>query len=284
MSLRSARSLAAVVVVAALLAPPAPARAAEPRPRFAEIRLSLEAGFLAPVSHTIQYGKNGTRFDYVDEGGQDTLFFFARLSAELHLARRHALIFLYQPLDLRGDVVLRRDVLVDEQLFPRGAALNLRYGFDFYRLSYLYDLARRPDREVALGGSLQIRNAVIVFSTPDGSLRRSFRNIGPVPTLKARLLFRTRRGFLFGGEVDFMYAPIKYLNGGRSDVQGAIVDASLRAGYRFRPGTDLFVNLRYLGGGAEGTSRSAETLGDGWVSNWLHFLTVSLGATWESGP
>jgi hypothetical protein len=279
-----ARCIPAVLAAAAVLAPAASARAEAPRARFAEVRLSLEAGFLAPVSHTIQYGKNGTRFDYVDEGGQDTLFFFARLSAELHLARRHAIIFLYQPLDLRGDVTLRRDVLIDEQLFASGTALNLRYGFDFYRLSYLYDLARRPGREVALGGSLQIRNAAIVFSTPDGSLRRSYRNIGPVPTLKARLLFRTRPGFFYGGEIDFMYAPVKYLNGGRSDVQGAIVDASLRAGYRFRPGTDLFVNLRYLGGGAEGTSPSAETLGDGWVSNWLHFMTVSLGVTWQSGP
>ena len=40
-------------------------------------------------------------------------------------------------------------------------------GFDFYRLSYLYDLSRRPSREIALGGSLQIRNAVGMWSVYD---------------------------------------------------------------------------------------------------------------------
>jgi hypothetical protein len=281
---RSPLHVAAILLGAAVFFAVATADAQEARRRFAEVRLTLEAGFLAPLSHTIQYGKNGSKFDFIDEGGQDTLFFFARPSAELHLARRHAVIFLYQPLDLRGEVVLRRDVLIDERLFPRDASLNVRYGFDFYRLSYLYDLSRRPSREIALGGSMQIRNATIVFSTVDGSQRRSYRNIGPVPTLKGRTQFRRPSGFFFGGEVDFMYAPVKYLNGGKSDVVGAIVDASLRAGYRVRPGADLFLNVRYLGGGASGTSPNAETLGDGWVSNWLHFMTVSLGATWSSGP
>jgi len=284
MSSRHLRLAAATLLAAAFALAAAPATAQEPPRRLAEVRLSLEIGLLAPLSHTIQYGKNGSRFDFIAEGGQDTLFFFARPTAELHLARRHALIFLYQPLDLRGEVVLRRDVRIDEVLFPSGTALNVRYGFDFYRLSYLYDLSRRPSREIALGGSMQIRNAAVVFSSVDGSLRRSYRNIGPVPTLKARTLFRRPSGFFFGGEVDFMYAPVKYLNGGKSDVVGAIIDLSVRSGYRFRPGTDLFLNVRYLGGGAEGTSPNAETLGDGWVSNWLHFLTVSVGLTWSSGP
>lgn len=281
---RSRRYLVALLMGAGLMAAAAPAAAQEPKPRFAEVRLTLEMGFLAPASHTIQYGKNGTKFDYIDEGGQDTLFFFARPTAELHLARRHALVFLYQPLNLTGKVTLRRDVLIDERLFPRDATLNVRYGFDFWRLSYLYDLSRRPWREIAIGASMQIRNAAVVFSTPDGSLSRSFRNIGPVPALKARTEWRLRAGFFVGGELDFMYAPVKYLNGGKSDVEGAIVDANVRAGYRFRPGSDLFLNVRYLGGGASGTSPNAETLGDGYVSNWLHFLTVSLGLSWRSGP
>jgi hypothetical protein len=284
MTPRPSRHLATLLLAAAVVLAAAPASAQEVRRSFADVRLTLELGFLAPLSHTIQYGKNGTRFDFVDEGGQDTLFFFARPSAELRLAGRHGLIFVYQPLDLRGDVVLRRDVLIDEVLFPQGAAVNVRYGFDFYRLSYLYDLSRRPTRAIEIGGSMQIRNATVVFSTPDGSLRRSYRNIGPVPTLKARTLFRLQSGFFFGGEVDVMYAPVKYLNGGKSDVEGAIVDLNLRGGYRFRPGSDVFLNVRYLAGGARGTSPNAETLGDGWVSNWLHFMTVSLGFTWSSGP
>jgi hypothetical protein len=39
----------------------------------------------------------------------------------------------------------------------------------------------------------------------------------------------------------------------------------------------VFLNLRYLGGGASGTSPDENTVGDGYVSNWLHFMTLSLG-------
>src|SRR5512142_2635894 len=85
-----------------------------PRPPFVEVRLHLELGFLSALHHTIQYGKNGTRFDFVSEGGQDTLFFFARPTAEVLLAQRHSIIFVYQPLQLAGQVRLRRDVLIDE--------------------------------------------------------------------------------------------------------------------------------------------------------------------------
>lgn len=41
-----------------------------------------------------------------------------------------------------------------------------------------------------------------------------------------------------------------------------------------------FLNLRYLGGGAVGTSDD-EGPGDGYVRNWLHFTTVSVGLIYE---
>jgi hypothetical protein len=257
---------------------------AEARPAFARVLLSAELGFLGAAHHRIQYGKNGTSFDYVNEGGQKTLFPFVRLSAELHLARRHSIILLYQPLAFASSVRLHRDILVDELRFPQGTGVDLRYGFDFYRISYLYDVFGRPGsrRELSFGLSLQIRNATVVFTSTDGSLQRSFSNIGPVPTLKVRGGYLFRRGVWLAGEADFMYAPVKYLNGGSSDVEGAIFDVNLRAGYRVRPTVDFFLNFRYLGGGASGTSPDENTVGDGYVSNWLHFFTLSIGATWSS--
>jgi hypothetical protein len=42
----------------------------------------------------------------------------------------------------------------------------------------------------------------------------------------------------------------------------------------------VFLNVRYLGGGAEGQSDNSTPPGDGYVSNWLHFLTVSAGFSW----
>ena len=38
---------------------------------------SAELGFLKVLSHKIQFSRNGTRFDYVKDGGQDILFPFS---------------------------------------------------------------------------------------------------------------------------------------------------------------------------------------------------------------
>ena len=39
---------------------------------------TLEIGFLAPLSHKIKFGKDGTDFDYIGDGGQDNLFRYTR--------------------------------------------------------------------------------------------------------------------------------------------------------------------------------------------------------------
>lgn len=237
-------------------------------------------GFVDPVYHTVQFGRSGTRFDYVSDGGQDVLFPTMRFSLESTFSRRHTLIFLYQPIDLRTSETLRSDLLVDDVRFPAGSPVDFRYGFDFYRLSYLYDfLDERDADELSIGASLQIRNAIIVFTSADGSLRRSNRDVGPVPALKSRGRFGIGRGVWLGYEADGMYAPVKYINGGRSDVVGAILDFSARAGYRVSDTLDLFFNVRYLGGGAKGTSKADAERGpgDGYTSNWLHFLSSTVG-------
>lgn len=237
-------------------------------------------GFVDPVYHTVQFGRAGTRFDYVKDGGQDVLFPTMRFSIEGTFSRRHTLIFLYQPIDLRTSETLRSDLLVDNVLFPAGTPVDFRYGFDFYRLSYLYDLlGGREVDELSIGASLQIRNAVIDFTSADGALRRSNRDVGPVPAIKSRGRLGIGNDVWLGYEADGMYAPVKYINGGKSDVVGAILDFSARAGYRVADPIDLFLNLRYLGGGARGTSKSDAERGpgDGYSSNWLHFVSTTVG-------
>ena len=169
--------------------------AGQSRKSLIDISAIAELGMLAPVTHTIQFDKTGTVFDYVDEGGQDNLFFFSRISLEMEIDRKHTITLLYQPLNLITAVVLQDDLSVDKQLFPAGTPMDLRYGFDFYRVSYLYDFRHSdPDREIALGGSLQLRNATIDFTSADGTMRRTNRDIGPVPLIK----FRIRHAFETG--------------------------------------------------------------------------------------
>ncbi|MEO0115100.1 MAG: hypothetical protein ABIK93_06445 [candidate division WOR-3 bacterium] len=132
--------------------------------------VGTELGFVKVLSHKIQFSQDGTRFDYVKEGGQDILFPFSRLTAELEISRRHTLIFLIQPLEIRTEALLERDLVVDELTFPAGTPMDFKYGFSFYRLSYQYDFNRSPEKEIAIGLSLQLRNASISFASKDGQL------------------------------------------------------------------------------------------------------------------
>jgi len=240
-----------------------------------EIRAITEFGGLLPLYHHIQLGREGTEFNYVKDGGQDVIFPVARLSVELR-ADRHHLTFLYQPIQLDSEVVLTRPLTVDGLTIPSETPLDVRYGFPFYRVSYTWDVAPAPELRVSLGGSLQLRDATITFTSADGSSRRARRDVGPVPALKAHVRYDFPSGWFGAVEVDGFYAPVKYLNGGKSDVVGAIIDASVRAGYRVHPRLNTFLNVRWLGGGAEGTSEP-EDFSDGYNQNWLHFLIVSLG-------
>jgi hypothetical protein len=239
------------------------------------LRVTGDYGALFPLYHQVQFGRDGSDFDYVGEGGQDIAFPVWRTSLLLDIDRHHV-TFLYQPLSLSTKVVLNRTVVVDGARFDQGSALDLEYGFPFYRLSYAYDVIADDQWRLDLGGSLQLRDATITFTSADGDVRRSRRDVGPVPALKALLRYDTPAGWFTQFEVDGMYAPVKYINGGDSDVTGAIIDANLRAGYRVNDHMDAFANLRWLGGGAEGTSEPEE-FSDGYSQNWLQFLVLSLG-------
>jgi hypothetical protein len=237
----------------------------------------LEIGFIDVVSHTIQFGKNGTEFDYVAEGGQDIFFRFNRLTAELTMGTRHSLIFLFQPLDIQTEALLSRDVVIDDLTFPADTPLKLRYGFDFWRLSYLYDFCKQKDRELSIGVSLQIRNASISFRSYDGTLFRINQNVGPVPIFKFRTRIPFKSGLWFGSEIDGFYASGKYITGSGNDFVGSILDASLRIGFELNKSFDTFLNVRYIGGGARGTQKDTPGPGDGYTNNWLHTVAVTVG-------
>ncbi|MFC1585471.1 hypothetical protein ACFL5V_08000 [Fibrobacterota bacterium] len=235
-----------------------------------------ELGFLAVLDHKVQFSKTGTYFDYDEYGGQDVLFPFHRISLDLALGPKHHLMFLYQPLSLVTRETLDRDLDVDGVVFADGTPMEFVYNFPFWRLSWLYDFSGNPDREFAFGLSFQIRNATIDFRSLDGDQLRSTRDIGPVPVLKTRMHRQWSNGLRLGMEADGFYAPISYINGSDNEVVGAILDASLNAGLKFKQSLP-YLNLRYLGGGAVGSSTDREGPGDGYVRNWLHFMTVSIG-------
>jgi hypothetical protein len=147
------------------------------------------------------------------------------------------------------------------------------------RASYLYDFFDAPEQELSLGVSLQLRNAIIDFTGGDGSTFVSSRNVGPVPILKARWRYTFDNAAFLGAEIDGFYANIPIANGDlESSVQGAVCDASLRVGIPVTGFANAYLNLRYIGGGSEGTEIGGDEVdGDGYADNWLHTFSTSLG-------
>lgn len=246
------------------------------------IRAHAELGFLTVLDHDIRLGSDGTDIDYRVDGGQGNLFFFARLAVEFDIWREHHITFLYQPLELTSEATLRRDLRIDGLDYAAGTPVRFFYGFPFFRVSWDYNVLQGPDELLAFGLGLQLRNAEISFQSLDGELYRTRNDVGPVPLLRARGRFPIDR-FFVGFEADGFYAPISILNGSDTEVTGAILDASLRFGWRVVDHADVFLNLRYIAGGAVGDSDPTPT-SDGRQENWLHFMTLSLGATIDSRP
>jgi hypothetical protein len=274
------RALAPILLIASLVAPTA-ADAQEPE---IGVRGTLEVGFLGVLAHEITLGRDGTRINYVTDGGQSNLYFLPRLQAEIDIWRQHRVTFLYQPLDLVSTSVVGRDLRIDRLDFPAQTPMEFRYGFSFYRLGWSYDVLDDPNDELSFGLALQLRNANITFESLDGTLFRDRRDVGPVPLLRFNGRFAFATSWFFGWELDGFYAPISVLNGsGTNDVVGAIADASVRVGVRLVPHVDVFANVRYIGGGASGAGSPSDT-SDGYQSNWLHFLNISLGVTIDSRP
>jgi hypothetical protein len=241
-----------------------------------------EYGFVNVISHKVKLGKQGTDFDYVKDGGQDLLFPVGRYSVEMDVGKKNTFILLYQPLRIETQYYLQDSVMFNGIVYPDSTGLNAVYSFPFYRASYLREmLPENPNTKLAIGLTLQIRNALISFESTDGSRFTSNGGIGIVPALKVRCKKIFAERFFAELEADGIYAPVSYLNGSDNEIVGAILDASIRAGAKVKNSSSVFVNLRYLGGGATGTSTRDVWPGDGYVKNWLHFFTFTIGVIME---
>lgn len=247
-------------------------------------KATLESGFTSVLTHTIQWGENGTEFDYVQEGGQSVLLPYWRPTLELEFLRRHSIEFLYQPIYVDTNVVTRRDVRVDNVTFPTGTPLHAQYHFPFYRFTYLYHLIANQKGQLSLGPALQIRNATIVFTAQDGSSRFDSRNVGPVPLIVLRGRALSTWGGWFEGQLGGIWAPIKFLNGSSTtDINGWIYEGHVRLGLNVGRHWAFFMGTRALGGGAIGNDSDARQTGGTYSANVLNTLSPTLGVTFRAG-
>jgi hypothetical protein len=249
---------------------------------------TAEIGFLRALHHIIQIGEEGYRFDYVEEGGQEILLPYSRFEVDAVLGSRHEVSFLYQPLTLETTTRVDSDggILIDDVTFADDTPLDLSYGFDFYRGTYRYRFLDEGSWELAAGGALQIRNASIRFDgyRPSGEEARVIaQDLGPVPVLSFAARKELPSGLFFEGTADGFYAPVRYLNLSDVDVIGWLYDAAIRVGVPVHPRADAYLSLRFLGGGADGTSgeRSFWTeprVTPRYTYNNLNLAVLSIGA------
>lgn len=244
------------------------------------LRAQAEVGALYPIVNIYQVGQNGTEVSIPNDLGQENLFPFLRFQLDLDIGtkgRRNTLSFLYQPLTLQSLSAPDRDLQIGDILFPEGRGIDFTYGFSFWRLTWMYDVLPATDKELAFGLALQMRNANIVYAAVDGSAVVATRNIGPVPILAFRGRGMLTKKLWMAGEMQGFYANIPGVNGGSTDVEGAILDTSLKVGLAGPQGASAFLALRYVGGGAVGESRRADPFTDGFTRNWIHFMSLSAG-------
>jgi hypothetical protein len=264
---------------------------ASPEP-LVRIQAHAETGFVHVINHIYRIGSiadGNSDFDYVRQGGQDVLFPYARFSVDAILAKQHRLSFLYQPLTIKTQSVAGRNgtgsVQIDNVAFADGTPINLTYGFDFFRLSYLYDFLPQEESQIGVGISFQLRNANIDTSSADGELRVVQDNIGLVPIIKLKAAHRFSPAFGLDFEGDGFYASSAFFNGSGRPFEGWIWDASLKVITRLVDQADAYVGIRTIGGGASGSNAydfvSATTSSGGETYNSLATFALTLGVTFR---
>ncbi len=231
--------------------------------------VDYETGPLAFLKNDQRYGAAGTEFGIADTLQDENLVVSRRLSVELGFGR-HTVILLYAPLDVTTRATLARDIQFRDTLFASGTVVDHRYLFDGYRASYLYRVLHSP-LTVQVGGSLQIRNAKVAFTAVDGSAYDEEADIGLVPVLKLRALYRgcigSRRAYAM------LDADALSTFGLVGDTEGGIYDVALTLGLPVNRRLDLLLRARALGGGATVPKRDIE--------NWAHFMSFTVGLRFD---
>lgn len=247
------------------------------RPPSFSITAKGQYGLSGIANHSIQFGKNGTRFDFVRNGGQKVTYPYSRFALEFTLFQDHLFELVYQPIYIDTNVVLSQDTVFDDKTFASGSSLDTRYYFPFYRLSYFYKVVNNDEFMFGVGAGLQLRNATIWFSSPDGSKRFATTSLGPVPLLALRTSWSITDRWSVSAEAAGWWSPIPVLNGGSEPVTGWIYDGAIDAGYRFNKYVRLFLEARLIGGGAQGDSGASPGRTDGYNYNNLNVVNVSTG-------
>jgi hypothetical protein len=204
-------------------------------PAFSQSQLDIEGGGVFPGYNDVRVpNATGTQFSLTEDLTADAQLYY-RIRFSLALGRRHWLSILYAPLTIKANGQIGNDVFFEDQTFAANTPLEGLYKFNSYRLTYRYDLIRRPRLVLGVGITAKIRDAEVKLS--GGGLESNSTDFGFVPLLHFRLLWRFTRklGILVEGDA----AAAK--QGRAEDVMAALIIPvsqkwTLKAGYRILEG------------------------------------------------
>lgn len=201
----------------------------------AQLDLDVESGFVFSGYNDVRIpGDGGTLFSLSEELETDPEVFY-RIRLFYSLSERHHIGALYAPLSINSSGQLNRDLLFEGKTFPSNTPLEATYKFNSYRLIYRYDFLKREKIEMGIGFTAKIRDAKIAVK--GGGLESEKTNVGFVPIIHFRILWRFAEGFAFLLDGDALAAP----QGRAEDILAALQirvseNIDLKAGYRILEG------------------------------------------------
>jgi hypothetical protein len=198
----------------------------------------LETGAVGTGYNNVRIpGDQGTLFSLKNDLISKTEFFF-RIRVNYTIKSRHTLSLLYAPLETVSNGNLPYDIFFEGVTFPANTDLKGTYKFNSYRLTYRYEIVKRPRFEFGLGFTAKIRDAKISLASAGSESEKA--NIGFVPIINFRMLWKLDEKFGILLEGDALAAP-----------QGRAEDVLIAATYRISDHLGLKAGYRILEGGAD---------------------------------
>ena len=224
----------------------------------AQVFIDFETGAVFTGYNNVRIpGDTGTLFSLkTDLKAEPTAFI--RVRAGYTIRSRHTISVLYAPLKVNSSGTSDKQIDFNGVSFPPDSHLNAVYKFNSYRITYRYDIVKRPKFEFGLGFTAKIRDADIALS--DGVLSSSKTNVGFVPIINFRLYWLLHEKFGMLLEGDALAAP-----------QGRAEDVQLAATYKLEDYLMIRIGYRILEGGADNNE----------VYNFALFHYASLGITYS---
>jgi len=204
----------------------------------AQAIIDFETGLTSTGYNDVRIpGDKGTLFSLKDDLKPETSLFY-RLRASYTIKSRHTFSLLYAPLEIKSKGSVHDDIFFEGVLFPGSTELAGTYKFNSYRLTYRYEIVRKPGFEFGLGFTAKIRDAKISLSSPD--LYSEKTNVGFVPIINFRLLWQMNDKFGVLLDGDALAAP-----------QGRAEDVLIAATYKLSDLIGIHAGYRILEGGAD---------------------------------